>query len=192
MKPLVRLLAISAIGFLSTSELARADFTVATFADPALDGSTPLFELDGSTFSGAWSGTGLTLETPGLTAPDYDDATFTTTVMTIVGPNDLSGGMISFFDSGGAPLFDITFDSAFVLPSLAFGASDFLANNVVFSGPIIVGTLEDEAFAFSFANPVETATGWTVTAAFTSSAIPEPAMVTLLAFGMLLGIGRRR
>ncbi|MBI5864061.1 MAG: PEP-CTERM sorting domain-containing protein, partial [Planctomycetes bacterium] len=51
--------------------------------------------------------------------------------------------------------------------------------------------LSQEAFAFSFANPVGTPENYTATASFTSSAIPEPASIALLAIGGLLALRRR-
>lgn len=170
--------------------------TIATFADPAGDGTTPMFEFDGSFLRGGWPfmggpNTGLDLQTPGLPGGPYVDATFTMTDVPVMGFNMLGGGTISFFDAAANPLFDITFQSAVLLPTIAFGASDFQANDVTISGPAVPFPLFDEAFAFSFANPVITAEGWTVTSAFTSSAVPEPATLVLLAIGGLAVLRRR-
>lgn len=169
----------------------RAD-TVATFADPASDGTTPLFELDGTTvggtLSGGWSATGLTLEVP-MTGGVYSDATFTLTDLTvdsIVGPlRIMSGGTLEFFSSGGAEVLQIDFDEAQLYAPFVFGASDLVANGVTITGPGILTGLIEEQFAFSFANQVTTPTGYTWTAAFTSSAIPEPASLALLGLAVL-------
>jgi hypothetical protein len=101
-----------------------------------------------------------------------------------------SAGAIQFYDSANNPIWRIDFDSALLNGSLSFGASDFIGQNVTFSGSIIPTPLTDEAFAFSFANPIATPNGFTVTAAFTSSAVPEPASLALIALsivGTLLG-----
>jgi len=55
-----------------------------------------------------------------------------------------------------------------------------VGHDISFSGPIITILLEEELFAFSFANQITTPDGFTWTAAFTSSVIPEPATLTLL------------
>lgn len=166
--------------------------TIATFADPAADGSTPLFTLSGMTLTGGWSATGLNLLTPGIPAPDFPDAHFTLTPLTVSPSGVTSGGSILFTDASSAPLFTIMFDSGQLSP-IAFGATEFLSLNVVsFSGPIVPPGLNMESFAFSFANQTVTPLGFTATASFTSSAVPEPASIMLLAGGVASLIRRRR
>lgn len=180
-------------GLPKTAIMADYRYTIATFADPAPDGSTPLFTLDGVLFSGGWGSTGLTLETPGLPAPDYPDATFFTSVMTatpvIPGLWTLTGGEIVFSDAAATPVFRITFDAATLNADVGFGASDLALQGVTFYDLVDGLTFDRERFAFSFANDTETETGWTWTAAFTSSAIPEPASFLLLALPL---VWRRR
>ncbi|MFQ5805650.1 MAG: PEP-CTERM sorting domain-containing protein [Phycisphaerae bacterium] len=167
--------------------------TIATFADPASDGSTPLFTLSGSTLSGDWSDTGLDLITP-ISGDEFPDATFTMTDLTVLDPEgSLSGGTIEFFDNGGSSVLRIDFDAGQLFSPFGFGASTLVGHNVTFSGPIITIPLVEESFAFSFANQVTTPDGFTWTAAFTSSAIPEPATLTLLIVGgIATGVSRRR
>jgi hypothetical protein len=168
--------------------------TIATFADPASDGSTPLFALSGSTLSGGWSATGLDLVTP-ISGDEFPDATFTMTDLTVLDEQagTLSGGTIEFLDNGGGLILQIDFDSGQLFAPFGFGASTLVGHNVSFSGPIIPIELEEELFAFSFANQITTPDGFTWTAAFTSSAIPEPATVSLLALGAVaMALSRRR
>jgi len=61
----------------------------------------------------------------------------------------------------------------------------------MFSGPLVTTPLVDEAFAFSFANRTVTPEGVTWTAAFTSSAIPEPSTAVLLGVGLVILLRRR-
>jgi len=186
-----------AIGALAVAGLAQAD-TVATFADPGTVPATPLFTVSGPTLTGGWSGLGLTLLTPGTPAPDYTDVTFVMTPLTVTplfpGFGTTNGGTIGFFD-GITLIFEIQFDSGFLTTPASFGGSDFVGQNVRFSGPALGGLLSaSEAFAFSFANPTATASGYTVTSAFTSSAdlrVPGPASLAGLGLG-LLAFGRRR
>lgn len=196
-----RFVSITAGSLLAFAAMAQAD-TVATFADPSPTGTTPVFAFDGAFFSGGWSGTGLTLETPGLLAiPDFADARFSMTPLSatnIVGNFwSLSGGSINFVDSANVPLLTISFSAATLNIPAGAGASDFVGQNVTFSGPILGGfaSVTNEAFAFSFANPVGSPTNLTVTSAFTSSAdliVPAPASAGLLAIGGLAALRRRR
>ena len=110
----------------------------------------------------------------------------------------LGGGQLNFFDSLANPLLTISFGDAWLTGSLGLGASDFMSNSVIFSGPIMAGfgSVSNEAFSFSFANPVATTpTGsFTTTSSFTSSAnlvVPAPGAAALLGLGGLLA-GRRR
>ncbi len=171
--------------------------TVATFADPALDGSTPLFTLTSTNqFSGGWSSPGLTLLTPGLPTPQYTDATFTMPAVAAapIGPGlwTLAGGTITFFDSSNVAVFIITFAAASLDENIGVGASDLALQNVTFSAPGTSLTFDHERFAFSFANAVQGPNATTWTASFTSSAtiIPEPASLLLALVGA--GLLRRR
>lgn len=176
--------------------------TIATFADPSPSGATPLFTFTSAagagTLTGGWNALGLTLQTPGLAAPDFSDAQFTMPPVAAtggIGVWALGPGSVNFFDSSSAPLFTITFSSGTLTSPVGTGASDFVGDNVVFSGPIIpAGVLVNEAFAFSFANPRGTIENYTVTSAFTSSAdrIPEPSSLALLALGSVVTLLRRR
>jgi hypothetical protein len=192
-----RAAALVLLGGLAAS--ARAG-TLATFADPS-DGSVPVFEFasDGNngTLEGGWSLTGLLLLTPGLDGdPSYPDARFSMAPVAATKISNalwlLGAGSIDFFDNGGSLLFTISFESATLVTPQGFGGSDFAANDVTFSGPIVPDGLYDEAFAFSFANPRGDFENYTVTASFTSSGVPEPASVVLVALGGLVALIRRR
>lgn len=183
--------------------------TIATFADPS-DGSKPVFVFtsNGQTgqLFGGWSDPGLRLLTPGLIGdPEYPDAKFVLAGMTVTHPPTggvkatrltqtlwaLDSGMISFFDKNNQFLFRITFASATLLTPQGFGASDFSANTVHMSGPIVPDGLFDEAFSFSFANPNGDFDNYTVTSSFTSSAVPEPASLGVLLSGAVGALLRR-
>lgn len=192
------------VGLASTAQAS----TIATFADPASGPTTPLFAWDNgtTTLTGGWAGLGLNLLTPGVPAADFANATFTMTPLTqtatFSGIVLLTGGTIRFFDSGAAEVLRIDFSSAVLSASLSVGASDLTANNVTFSGSMIPlgSTISNEAFAFSFANPVQTGqTGlppsFTVTSSFTSSAdiiIPAPGAAALMGLGGIMAMRRRR
>lgn len=169
--------------------------TIATFADPAPSGGGDqyLFELSDTTFSGGWQDEGLDLITP-WTGEVYEDATFTMTPLTVGDFGVTTGGMIQFFESAGALILQIDFDAGQLYAPFGFGASSLVTgHNVSFSGPIISIPLEEESFSFSFANQTTTPTGFTWTAAFTSSAVPEPTTVVLLMLGSAaLALARRR
>lgn len=181
--------------------VAQAD-TIATFADPSPSGATPLFTFTSAagvgTLSGGWNALGLNLLTPGLGAPDFADAQFTMPPVAATGGLGvwaLGAGSVNFFDSSNNPLFTISFQSGTLTSPVGAGSSDFVGDNVTFSGPIIPpASLLNEAFAFSFANPRGTMENYTVTSAFTSSAdrVPEPSSLALLALGSAIGLMRRR
>jgi hypothetical protein len=200
------LLMLLAVGFISVD--AKASFTVATFADPSPNSSNPLFTVDYTalTLAGGWSDskTGLTLQFP-ANGHTYSDAWFNmfgptgspTVTLTQVIPNTFystGSGTINFYKDGTStnPLLVINFDSGAVSP-YGFGAI-FTVSGVTFTGSEISGSLSQEQFAFSFANtaPLATHSGFTSTAAFTSSAVPEPATITLLCAGALALMKRKR
>lgn len=188
--------AASAIGISSANAA-----TIATFADPTSGATPSLFQWSSTTqtLSGGWSGLGLKLETPGTSAPDYLNATFVFAPLVATGSffgiTAFGAGSIEFYDASNVSIFKIDFDQALMNSSLSFGSSDFIAYNVRFSGSILDYPTQNEAFAFSFANPLGSASNFTVTSSFTSSAdrlIPTPGAAALMGLGGLLAARRRR
>jgi hypothetical protein len=165
--------------------------------------------------------TGLTLEIPysGYTVANgnaFQDAWFEmdeveiTSTYVILGMmcGDTGGGEINFYADGDSnstdPLLTIGFESGLVSRG-NFGSGDtdeegtFVAEKVTISGiGITPGSLTDEFFSFAFANLEKLPgysslnDGFTATAAFTSSAIPEPATICILGFGALSLIRRKK
>lgn len=167
--------------------------TIATFADPAVNGSMPLFtiNLSGNLITGGWddSKTGLTLQIP-YSGHTYTNAFFTMTDVTYLGGigGNTSGGTIKFFADGQStsttPLVQITFGTGHV-SLFGLGATNaFNPDGVTITGSEIVGSMTDGAsFAFGFSNQAPTSgfSGLTTTGSFTSSAtVPEPATIILL------------
>ena len=194
---------ILCIMFVCTT-LVEATFTIATFDDPAVDSTTPLFMVDlhKDLITGGWldSQTNLTLEVV-YSGNTFVDAFFEMTALSYIGGlmgGITGGGTVKFFadnqSTATTPLIQIDFDSAFLSPA-SLGAVELFGNDVTISGSEIGGaTLTDEAFSFSFANQVllPDEGGYTATSAFTSSAVPEPATVTLLGLGALSLLHRRK
>ncbi len=180
-------------------------FTVATFADPTTSANQSMFTFQGTTsafgnngtLSGSYTGTGLTLLTPGWAAPDVSNARFTLGNSTLTGgvtvTNGTAGpGRIDFTTAAGALVLRVDFATA-VYNVLSFGGSDLIGNNVTFSGPGIPGTWTAETFSFSFANHVDRGNNrLTMTGSFTSSAVPEPATLAALGLGAMALIRRRK
>lgn len=193
------------ISIVFASAAVAGSVTVVTFDDPALDSSTPLFQVDlvNNLLTGGWadSQTNLTLDVV-LSGNVFTDAFFTMTAVTYTGGvqgGNTGSGTIKFFQDGQnpgtIPLVQVYFEKAYVRPTGFGGMDQFFGDGVVISGSEIGGVLEDEAFSFGFANQVPLSGDWlngyTVTAAFTSSAVPEPATIALLGFGALALLRKR-
>ncbi|RKY24012.1 MAG: hypothetical protein DRP62_04725 [Planctomycetota bacterium] len=184
--------------------------TIATFADPSDDGDNPLFTVNmaNKLLTGGWGDdkTGLTLVVYSSPASTFENAFFTATDVNITDTVDpwrgykTEGGTIKFFADGAdpnvEPLVQIDFDSGWV-SLFGYGASNkFSADGVTISGSEIDISLTEEEFAFSFANhrPLSGSwsNGYTATAAFTSSALPEPATILLLGISSCFVLPRRK
>jgi hypothetical protein len=190
---IILLMMLTIVGFICID--AKAD-TIATFDDPAVNGTTALFTVDftAMTLNGGWAkgNTGLLLHVP-YSGNNFTDAWFAMTEVQIINAfGDTSGGEINFYENNTStdPLITLNFESGYV-DNYNFGADAiFVTDNVTITGSEIMGKLSEEQFAFSFANlaklpdHTEWTDGFTATAAFTSSAIPEPATIALLVFGI--------
>lgn len=188
---------IAAIIFAISASAAQSTMTIATFADPAQDNTTPLFEVDFTTniISAGWDNSGLDLIV--LNSVIYQDAVFTMADITITAVTDpllgykTQAGTIKFLESDlVSEILTIEFDTGWV-NFFGFSGADFVSDDVTISGPALGSiVLDQEAFAFSFTNYVPLyrdsyRMGFTATASFTSSAIiPEPATIALMGMGL--------
>jgi len=208
-KSLISIVLLMCVFIAFTSINAKATFIVATFADPSNNSSNPLFNVNfnSMTLTGGWSDTkiGLLLNIP-YSGHNFTDAWFTISQLSLtqIIPSTLystGSGVINFYANGNSitPLLVINFVSGDLVSNINLGANNlFVANNVTITGSEITGALSEEEFSFSFANPahLDGSTNWddgfAATAAFTSSAIPEPATIALLSFGVLSLIRRKK
>ena len=187
---------------------AIAQGTLATFSDPS-GGSVPLFNIDltANQITGGWSDalTGLDLEII-WTGDTYEDAFFVLP-QPIPYTGDITGGQtglgaIEFYADGAdpqseEPLLKMVFQSAYLSSIYGIGATNlFQADNVEITGSVIKQPLSEEQFSFSFANarPLngDWNNGFSATASLTSSAVPEPLSLSLLAAGSLLALRRKK
>ncbi len=185
----------------ASAAASQASFTVANFFDPTTSGSQVMFtfDMDTMTLFGEWQVDGLTVETPGFVGGgQVQNARFT---MGPVGVTEVIAGTLYTINAGevkfwtsdpSTPFFTIDFGSGQFLNPFVAGASELRGDVVDFSGPNVPGGLSQEQFAFNFANTNRVGNKFTYTAAFTSSAVPEPA--TLLVLGSAIGMlaARRR
>jgi hypothetical protein len=190
--------------------------TAATFADPAADSSTPLFNVNTASnkITGGWtdSQTGLNLQVAGGTGSPYINAWFTinTTESTSSAPLAISEpqsiwgmyfgktgtGVITFYEDGTTnKIITVEFTKAYVTPS-SFGVSktlDSAASITItdYTGSSSFGTV-GESFSFGFVNIDSTSNGYNATSSFSLSAVPEPTTIALLSIGALSLIRKRK
>lgn len=192
-----------------TGAAQAGSFTVATFADPSGNANNPLFTVNWSagTINGGWAdGKGnLLLEIP-FTNSSFANAWFEMDQLAITNTASFGGyvfgeigaGEIRFYEAGSVvnPLLQINFDNALVSRQALGGDDvDVAINNVTITGSAIPVVLSYEQFNFSFANVqsfVGQDNGFTSTASFTSSAIPEPTTIALFVFGLLPAIMKKK
>lgn len=167
--------------------------TLATFTDPALESTTPLFVVNVTegTLTGGWDLPGMDLTFPG--SGTFADVIFTVTPTSYSGTieaGETGSGGFAFFEAGAdvgsdTPLLEMSFDKALVSPGSIY-ATTLNAIDVDVSGSAVPSGLEDVSFAFGLANQTALSDdeGFTATASFTSSAIPEPSLLLMLLAGI--------
>lgn len=174
--------------------------TMVTFADPSLDGSNKLFVFNTTTniLTGSYTGTGMTVQTPGVGGGSVANAKFTTSAIQLTqvpGSGIYTGGagQVRFYtEDANQPFFVVDFTGATLFNPLNFGASQLNGSGVQFSGPNVPGGLTQQQFSFALANPTVNGNEISYTSSFTSSAVPEPATMTALALGAVSLLRRRK
>ena len=198
------------VGFISANAKASmTSETIATFADPSRSSGKPLFKVDFTLrqITGEWGDnkTGLTLRIP-YSGHTFTDAWFKMDLVHITSVSGMSGqigeGVINFYANGTSvdPLLIVSFAGGSVSRYGSGADERLITNNVTITGSEIAGTLSQEQFSFSFANPAKLlgSTNWndgfTATAAFASSAIEivEPTTICILGLGSLCLVRRKK
>jgi hypothetical protein len=201
-----KLLMLGLLYVIVLSVSAYADSTIATFADPTVNGF-PLFtaNLGSNIFNGGWSDAlnGLTLQVP-FKSHTFTNAWFDMTPLTLSAnvPGyiyNTGGGSINFYaDHGTTPLLTFTFDKGMLSPFFGMSSNETLVlANVTITGSEITSPVVREQFSFSFANLAPLSgnfdNGFTSSGSFTSSAVvPEPATIGLLSIGALSIFKKRK
>jgi MYXO-CTERM domain-containing protein len=173
-------------------------FTVGAHSDPSPSGAAPVFNITDFTVSGSWLQPGLTLsiQAPGAVAT-YNNVNFQFGPVSRSGNNLGAGSALYYTNDINNPLFSITWLSGFIVEPFFAGASFFTASGVNFGGSAIAALnpagWSNQQFTYSFANPGGIGgPERTYTASMTSSAVPEPATMTVLALAALAAARRRR
>ena len=195
-----------ALALMSVAVAVQAQsFTVGTFSDPSNNAAAPLFTVTNTAVSGAWTAPGLTLNilAPGAVA-NYNNVTMQMASVTRTGPTGigqigtLGAGSVVFSNSPNSSLFTISWQSAQIVEPFGQFGSFLVASGVSFGGTALASAnpsalgYQNTQFSFSFANPAGLGGPTrTYTASMTSSAVPEPITMGLLAMG-LAGLAARR